>query len=69
MICQNPQSISKFNKEIPTGFDGWSYDRILDKLVLCDDVKVDSEEEKLNIYHMSHIIFNQTSLPCAQFKN
>ena len=60
--------LSKFNKEIPTGFDGWSYDRILDKLVLCDDVQVDSEEEKLVIYHMSHIIFNQTSLPCAQFK-
>ena len=25
------------------------------------------EEEKIAIYHMDNIIFNQTSLPCADF--
>jgi len=57
--------LSKFNKEIPTGFDTWSFIAINGQ---CDAVKVDSEDEKLAIYHMNHIIFNQTSLPCAPFK-
>jgi len=64
-------SLSKFNLEVPTGFDGWSFSSGGDKPVcgLCDMVNVDSDDEKLAIYHMSHIIFNQTSLPCAPFKD
>lgn len=58
--------LSKFKKDIPTGFDGWSFISING---LYDAVKVDSKDEKLAIYHMSHIIFNQTSLPCAPFLN
>lgn len=57
--------LSKFNTEVPTGYDGWSF---IAANGLCDSVKVDSEDEKLAIYHMNHIIFNQTSLPCAPFK-
>ena len=58
--------LSKFNTEVPTGFNSWSFSCTNG---LCDSVKVDSEDEKLAIYHMDHIIFNQTSLPCAPFKN
>lgn len=56
--------ISKFNQEIPSGYIGWSFEAIDGS---CDNVKVDSEDEKLFVYHMDHIIFNQTSLPCAPF--
>jgi hypothetical protein len=58
--------LSKFNKEVPTGYSSWSFST---SNGLCDCVKVDSEDEKLAIYHMNHIIFNQTSLPCAPFKD
>ena len=58
--------LSKFYQNIPTGYDGWSFNSTNG---LCDALKVDSEDEKLSIYHMNHIIFNQTSLPCAPFKN
>ena len=56
--------LSKFNQDIPTGYDGWSF---ISTNGLSDAVKVDSEDEKIAIYHMSNIIFNQTSLPCAPF--
>ena len=58
--------LSKFNQDLPSGFDGWSFSSTNG---LYDAVKVDSKDEKLAIYHMSHIIFNQTSLPCAPFLN
>lgn len=54
--------ISKFNTGTPTGLDGWSFSSTSN---LCDSVNVNSEDEKLAIYHMSNIIFNQTSVPCA----
>jgi hypothetical protein len=45
----------------PTGFDGWS-------LLGCDsnnDITDQLEDhEKINMYHLSHCIFNQTSLSC-----
>ncbi len=56
--------ISKFYPENPSGYDGWS---LKSSNGLCDAVKVDSEDEKLYIYHMDTIFFNQTSLPCAPF--
>jgi len=46
----------------PTGYDGWS-------LAACNgnnDITGNlSEDEKINMYQMSHCIFNQTSNPCA----
>ena len=57
--------LSKFNQDIPTGYDGWSFSSTEG---ICDAVKVDSEDEKLAIYQMNHIL-NQTSLPCAPFKD
>ena len=58
--------ISKFYQEIPCGFDGWSLKSTNGK---CDAVKLDLENEKLCMYHMDIIIFNQTSLPCAPFSS
>ena len=57
---------SKFYQEIPCGFDGWSLKSTNGK---CDAVKLDLENEKLCMYHMDIIIFNQTSLPCAPFSS
>ena len=49
----------------PTGIDGWS-------LKVSDNQNNISnlipEEDKIHMYSMDHIIFNQTSLPCAPFK-
>lgn len=46
----------------PSGYDGWS-------LFGCDgnnDITYQlKEHEKINMYHLSHCIFNQTSLPCC----
>ncbi len=50
--------ISKFNKEVMSGIDGWwlwSIDGI------CDTIKLESEKEKIIMYHMDHVIFSQTS--------
>ena len=56
--------ISKFNTEIASGYDGWSNISING---ICDSIKLESEDEKLIIYQMDNVIFNQTSLPCAPF--
>lgn len=48
----------------PTGYDGWSFSSTNGYL---NTPKIE-EEEKLNIYHCSHVFFNQTSLPCVPFK-
>ena len=53
--------ISKFYTGTPTGYESW---RIKGN-PCCDFVNLDSDDEKLIVYHMSNIIFNQTSLPCA----
>ena len=46
----------------PTGYDGWS-------LLGCDGnnniTEQLEEHEKINMYHLSHCIFNQTSHPCC----
>ena len=54
--------ISVFNQDIPTGLDCWSLSST-DRL--CDAVRVNSDNEKLIMYHMDHILFNQTSNPCV----
>lgn len=56
--------LSKFCVESPTGYDGWSF-RAVDGI--CDISPNLSEVEKIAVYHMDNIIFNQTSLPCAPF--
>ena len=56
--------ISKFYIDTPTGYDGWSKRAINGS---CDIHNEISEDEKIAIYHTSHILFNQTSLPCASF--
>ena len=49
----------------PTGFDGWSFSGNND----YDNVSnLIPEEDKIHMYSMDHIIFNQTSLPCVPFK-
>ena len=56
--------ISKFNIDVPSGYDAWSLKYTNGQ---CDSVSVDSDDEKLAIYQMDNIIFNQTSMPCASF--
>jgi len=56
--------ISVFNEDMPVGIDGWS---LRSMGGLCRAVRVDSDEEKLVVYHMDHVLFNQTSNPCAPF--
>ena len=56
--------LSVFNQDMPTGLDGWS---LSSTDGLCSAVRVGSDEEKLVVYHMDHILFNQTSNPCAPF--
>ena len=51
--------ISKFNKEIMSGLDGWW---LRSRGGICDTIKLESEEEKIIMYHMDHVIFNQTSI-------
>jgi hypothetical protein len=54
--------LAKYCGGYPTGYDGWSLSSsngsndITEKLV---------ENEKINMYQMSHCIFNQTSNPCV----
>ena len=53
--------LSRYYGSYPTGYDGWS-------LISCsgnnDITNVLQEDEKINMYQLSHCIFNQTSLPC-----
>lgn len=51
--------ISKFNNEVMSGLDGWW---LRARGGICDTIKLESDEEKIIMYHMDHIIFNQTSL-------
>lgn len=54
--------LARHSGRFPTGYDGWS-------LSGCDgnnDITGQLEEhEKINMYHLSHCVFNQTSLPCC----
>jgi hypothetical protein len=56
--------LSKYCIDTPTGYDGWSF-RAMNGY--CDISNKLEENEKINMYHCDHIIFNQTSLPCAPF--
>lgn len=56
--------LSKYCIDIPTEYDGWSFNAIGG---YCDISNILEENEKIFIYHCDHIIFNQTSLPCAPF--
>jgi len=42
-----------------SGLDGWW---LRARGGICDTIKLESDEEKIIMYHMDHIIFNQTSL-------
>jgi hypothetical protein len=53
--------LAKQCKEYPTGLDGWSLRSSENK---NDITRLLNEDEKIYMYHMSHIVFNQTSLPC-----
>lgn len=54
--------LSKYCENFPTGFDGWSFKACNGK---NDITRKLAEDEKINMYHLSHRIFNQTSLPVA----
>ena len=66
--------LSKFYINTPNGFDSWRFsvlgndkisnDRYIEFMNKLENLK---EEEKIAIYHMDNIIFNQTSLPSADF--
>jgi hypothetical protein len=49
----------------PTGNDGWSLSATENQNNISNLIP---EEDKIHMYSMDHIIFNQTSLPCAEFK-
>lgn len=49
---------------VPTAYDAWT----LRETENQNKVSIIPEEEKIRMYSMDHIIFNQTSLPCVQFK-
>lgn len=54
--------IAKYCGNYPTGYDGWS----LSSVNCNNDISEKLEEsEKINMYQMSHCIFNQTSNPCV----
>ena len=57
--------LSKFNPELESGYGGWFWRH---SGGICDTVKVDTEDEKLVMYSMDHIIFNQITEPCAPLK-
>jgi len=49
----------------PTGYDGWSFSGTYN----YDNVSnLIPKEDKIHMYSMDHIIFNQTSVPIAPFK-
>ena len=56
--------MGKYQVGFPTGYDAWSFTQSEGQL----NVPNMEEEEKLNIYHCSHVFFNQTSMPCVPFK-
>jgi hypothetical protein len=49
----------------PTGYDSWSLSETENQNNISNLIP---EEDKIHMYSMDHIIFNQTSLPCAPFK-
>jgi len=54
--------LSKFCGKYPTGYDGWSFKGSNNLNNITDHLE---DDEKINIYHMSNIIFTQTSNPCC----
>lgn len=46
----------------PTGYDNWSLAACNGNNDISDKL---NEDEKINMYHLSHCIFNQTSNPCC----
>ena len=54
--------MSRCAGETPTGLDGWSFWEQDGSCCVRSRVE---KREKLAMYHMNHIIFNQTSNPCA----
>jgi hypothetical protein len=57
--------LSKYSIEVPTGFDAWGLFYVHGFWELSNKLE---EDEKICIYHLDHIIFNQTSLPCAPLR-
>jgi len=49
----------------PTGYESWSFMYSDNQNNISNLIP---EEDKIRMYSMDHIIFNQTSLPCAPFK-
>jgi len=54
--------IAKHCRLFPTGYDGWD---LSSSNGINDITEKLEEEEKINMYQMSHCIFNQTSNPCV----
>jgi len=54
--------LAKYCGGHPTGLDGWT----LKSTNNNNDIALAlNEDEKINMYQLSHVIFNQTSLPCV----
>jgi len=54
--------IAKHYDIFPTGYDGWSFNGMDKNNNIYEQL---DENEKINMYQLSHIIFNQTSHPCV----
>ena len=48
----------------PTGWDGWNLDTVHYNNNISNNIL---ETEKIIMYSMSHVIFNQTTAPCTSF--
>jgi hypothetical protein len=53
--------LGKYCGGYPTGYDGWSLESSDNQNIITSEL---DENEKINIYGMSEIIFNQTSMNC-----
>jgi len=54
--------LAKHCGNFPTGYDGWTLSATDNVNDITDKLQ---EDEKINMYHLTHCIFNQTSLPCV----
>jgi hypothetical protein len=54
--------LAKHCGNFPTGYDGWSLSAANNVNDITDKLQ---EYEKISMYHLTHCIFNQTSLPCV----
>jgi len=54
--------LAKYCGKYPTGYDGWSLTSTNNVNNITDHLE---DDEKINMYQLNHIIFNQTSNPCC----